>query len=110
MSLFPGIFCTIAVFSLNGEYVVRYFLPNGVFLPCDHELDFLHQLMLKFNQSINQSKYDSFAATWTEFKKLQHHTSPTIDGGAFASIPQAPNSHAPSDFNHSGYFNRSTAA
>ena len=23
-----------------GEYVVRSFLPNGVFLPCDHELDF----------------------------------------------------------------------
>ena len=23
--------CTIAAFSLNGEYVVRFFLPNGVF-------------------------------------------------------------------------------
>ena len=46
MSLFPSIFCTIADFSLNGEYVVRSFLPNnGVFLPCDHGLDFLHQLM-----------------------------------------------------------------
>ena len=33
-------FCTIAVFSLCGEYVVRSFLPNGVFLPCDHGLDF----------------------------------------------------------------------
>ena len=33
-------FCTIAVFSLYGEYVVRFFLPNGVFLPCDHGLDF----------------------------------------------------------------------
>ena len=30
MSLFPSIFCTIAAFSLNGEYVVRSFLPNGV--------------------------------------------------------------------------------
>ena len=32
-----------------GEYVIviRSFLPtaNGVFLPCDHGLDFLHQLM-----------------------------------------------------------------
>ena len=27
------------------EYVVRSFLPNGLFLPCDHGLDFLHQLM-----------------------------------------------------------------
>ena len=22
------------------EYIVRFFLPNGVFLPCDHGLDF----------------------------------------------------------------------
>ena len=27
------------------EYVVRSFLLNGVFLLCDHGLDFLHQLM-----------------------------------------------------------------
>ena len=31
MSLFPSIFCTISAFSLSGEYVVRSFLPNGVF-------------------------------------------------------------------------------
>ena len=40
MSLFPSIFCTIAAFSLNREYVVRSFLQNGVFLPCDHGLNF----------------------------------------------------------------------
>ena len=40
MSFFPSIFCTIAAFSLCEEYVVRPFLPNGVFLPCDHGLDF----------------------------------------------------------------------
>ena len=40
MSLFPSIFCNIAVFSWNGDYVVRSFLPEGVFLPCDHGLDF----------------------------------------------------------------------
>ena len=40
MSLFPSILCTIAVLSLNGECVVRSFLPGGIFLPCDHELDF----------------------------------------------------------------------
>ena len=40
--LFPSIFCTISAFSSYvGEYVVRSFLPNGVFLPCDHGLDFL---------------------------------------------------------------------
>ena len=44
VSLFPSNFCTIAVFSLYGEYTVRSLLPNGVFLPCDHGLDFLHQL------------------------------------------------------------------
>ena len=31
MSLFPSIFCTIAVSSWNGEYAVRSFLPDGVF-------------------------------------------------------------------------------
>ena len=31
MSLFPSIFCTISAFSLCGEYVVRSFLPDGVF-------------------------------------------------------------------------------
>ena len=45
VSLFPSIFCTISDFSLYGEYVVRSFLPNGVFLPRDHGLDFWHQLM-----------------------------------------------------------------
>ena len=33
-------FCTIAICSLYGEYIVRFFLPGGVFLPCDHGLDF----------------------------------------------------------------------
>ena len=40
VSLFTSIFCTVSAFSLYGEYVVRSFLPNGVFLPCDHGLDF----------------------------------------------------------------------
>ena len=38
--LLPGIFCTIAVFSLYGEYIVRFFLQDGVFLPSDDGLDF----------------------------------------------------------------------
>ena len=40
MSLFPSIFCTIAVFSLYGEYAVRSSLPNDVFLHYDHGLDY----------------------------------------------------------------------
>ena len=38
-AFFPDYFCccTIAAFSL---YVVRSFLPNGRFRPCDHGLDF----------------------------------------------------------------------
>ena len=31
MSLFPSIFCNIFAFSLYGEYVVRFFLPDDVF-------------------------------------------------------------------------------
>ena len=34
----------LTVISLYGEYVVRFFLPDGVFLSCDHGLDFLYQL------------------------------------------------------------------
>ena len=41
ISLFPSIFVPfIAAFSLCGDYAVRSFLPNGVFLPYDHGLDF----------------------------------------------------------------------
>ena len=40
MSLFPSIFCIIAASFSIGDYVVRSFLPNGVFLPCEHGLDF----------------------------------------------------------------------
>ena len=40
MLIFPSIFYNISAFFFNGEYIVRSFLPNGVFLPCDHGLDF----------------------------------------------------------------------
>ena len=43
---FPSLFCTIAVFSLFLEYVARFSLQDGVFFPpCDHGLDFLHELI-----------------------------------------------------------------
>ena len=47
-------FCTISAFSLYGEYVVRSFPPNSVFLPCDHELDFLTSGYVR-TQSIKQT-------------------------------------------------------
>ena len=42
-------FCTISAFSLHGEYVVRSFLLNGVFLPRDHGLDFFRARLGKTN-------------------------------------------------------------
>ena len=56
MSPFPEYFLyhIISVFSLyNGEYVVRFSLPGGVFLPCDHGLDFFTSAHVRI-QSINQ--------------------------------------------------------
>ena len=38
-------FLASALFFLYGEYVVRFSLPDGIFLPCDHGLDFLDKLM-----------------------------------------------------------------
>ena len=45
---FSEYFCTITVLSYSscGEYVVRFLLPDGVFLPYDHGLDFLHQFIM----------------------------------------------------------------
>ena len=53
---FSGYFCTTIVLSCT-EYVVRFPLPDGVFLPCDHGLDFLHHrsILLLCGNSINQS-------------------------------------------------------
>ena len=45
LPFYLSLFCTITVFLVNGEYIVRFFLPDGVFLPRDHGLDFLHQLV-----------------------------------------------------------------
>ena len=52
----------ITVFSLYGEYVVRSFLPNGVFVPCDHGLDFSTSAYVTI-QSINQSSINQVART-----------------------------------------------
>ena len=42
-----------------------------------------------------EKPYDSLASMWTAFADLKHNTSPSIDGGAFASAPQASSLHAP---------------
>ena len=56
---FSEYFCTIAVPSLCGECVVRFFSSGWCFLPCDHRLDFLLQLIrgyarIQSIKSINQ--------------------------------------------------------
>ena len=45
MSHFPSIFVPLpfSLCCMFGEYVVHFFLPGGVFLPCDRGLDFLRQ-------------------------------------------------------------------
>ena len=45
-AIFSEYFGTITVFFLYGEYVVYFFLPDGVFLPCDHVLDFGDQFIM----------------------------------------------------------------
>ena len=42
-----------------------------------------------------EKPYDSLASMWTAFANLKHNVSPAIDGGAFASAPQASSLHAP---------------
>ena len=42
-----------------------------------------------------EKPYYSLASMWTAFADLKHYTSPAIDGGAFASAPQASSLHAP---------------
>ena len=56
MSLFPSI-CVSLLFIFVWRVRRTFFLPNGVFLPCDHGLDFLHRLTSEFNGKKNQS-YD----------------------------------------------------
>ena len=42
-----------------------------------------------------EKPYDSLASMWTAFANFKHNVSPAIDGGAFASAPQASSLHAP---------------
>ena len=36
----------VKYFPYNRSIVVRFFLPDDVFLPCDHGLDFLHEFIM----------------------------------------------------------------
>ena len=60
MSIFPSIVCTIAVFSLYGEYVVRFCLPDGVFYLVTK--GWIFDISLRENsikQSINREEFGS---------------------------------------------------
>ena len=43
MSVFPSSFVPFPLSFCMESTSVRFSLPNGVYLPCDHGLDFLHQ-------------------------------------------------------------------
>ena len=51
------------------------------------------------DRATREKPYASLALMWTAFADLKHSTSPTINGDAFASVPQVPSSHAPPPIN-----------
>ena len=57
-------------FLVLRDYVVRSFLPNGYFLPCDHGLDFLEIINRSINQSINRAYCLSSRNATLEKKQL----------------------------------------
>ena len=61
---FSEYFCTVSVFSLYWEDVVRFFLTDGVFLPCDHVLDFSDLLLsiqpLRLTYSFSRVPYTQY--------------------------------------------------
>ena len=69
MSLFPNIVCIVAVFSLYGEDVVRFSFSGGIYLPCDHELDFFTPAYVR-SQSINQIEREGKCNIANETKQV----------------------------------------
>ena len=55
----------------------------------------LMQTLFPGDLATRKKPYGSLALMWTKFANLKHNTSPAIDGGAFASAPQASSLHAP---------------
>ena len=70
MSPFPSIFVQLPFSLYYGEYVVRFPLPDGGFLPCDHGLDFLHRLLC--DNLVNQ-----LIIMWPENKQRGRGKNPT---------------------------------
>ena len=52
---FSDYFCTITFWSLYGEYVVRFFFSDDVFLPCEHAWAGFFNISLLREISIKQS-------------------------------------------------------
>ena len=70
MSLFPSIFCTIAVFSLHGEYVVRSFLLDAFFYLVTTGWVFTSTYVkIQSNQS-NQKYYLGFDSVYYTLDKI----------------------------------------
>ena len=80
---FSEYFFCVVVFSLYGEYVVRSFLPDGVFLPRDHNgLDYVRIQSIKKNTIIILARY--YSASLSRFGRsgvnnlAQSHSSPSF--------------------------------
>ena len=67
---FPSIFLPLPFFSLYGEYAARSPLPGGVFLPCDHLLEFFYISILCEN-SIIQSITEILRSLGLRLKSLE---------------------------------------
>ena len=56
---------------LCGEYVVRFFLPDGVSLPCDHGPDFLTSSAYYVESNVSTKPFDNVPPTARMLKRLR---------------------------------------
>ena len=79
-------------------FLLTYRRPPSSHAPSDlNHSGYFNRATAAQQRLVDRGKpYGPLAARWTAFEKIQHYTSPTIDGGAFASVPQATSSHTPS--------------
>ena len=82
-SLFPSFFFIISAFSLYGEYVVRSFLPDGIFSTLRPRAGFFTTAYYVRIQSINQIVLllliHTFSVLSLQPKKLRRHNKSAID-------------------------------
>ena len=84
---FPSIFCTIAIFSLYGEYVVRFPLPDGVFsrsalFSCGDRLVVKWQWYKKYSEKSDISKINKRGKGRNTFwLSGRPHTEERLNGG-----------------------------